>query len=52
MENEDVKYRPYQVPIHIADAAEKEARIQRMKTGENIGWTELVREALEKRFIK
>ena len=40
-------YKPYQVPEHIAEVAEKEAKKRRKKKGEDVKWSEVIREVLE-----
>lgn len=42
--------RPYRIQAKFADAAEKKAREIRKKTGKDIRWTDIIREALAKYF--
>jgi len=39
--------RPYRVPAGLAEKAEATARAQRKKTGNNITWTDVIRQTLE-----
>ena len=43
-------YQPYQVPVHLYQALEKEAMKRRMAKGEDIKWSQVLREILDKWF--
>lgn len=46
------KTKPYQVPESIWKAAEARARRRRKVSGEDIRWTDVIREALTRSLIK
>jgi len=45
------KSKPFQVPQEIWQAAEKEAKERRKKTGALIRWSDIIHEVLTARFI-
>ena len=43
-------YKPYQVPQHIAEQAEKIAEERRRQAGEDVRWSTVIREVLDRWF--
>lgn len=47
IEESEQAYYPYQVPAHIRNEAERQAVERRKTTGEDIKWSNIIREVLD-----